>query len=282
MSEYLRKLARAINKAIGRWGIQIVPTRHVYGNLDIYPEKVRPATPLYINIGAGSFFHPFWHNMDTPNLFYANVQKGHIHISYDLKSGRPFPLKSDSLKVAYISHVVEHLSDDCVRFCCAEVHRCLQPGGYFRLACPDIDLEYDAYCRGDATLFPWPTPWGTLSTSIEQRFLEHFATALTLDHPETRCHKFADEEIRDVFSKYGKEDALGYFVNQIPAESKESFPEHHVNWFNVKKLSSFLENAGFENIYESRYGQSKCAFMRNTQLFDSTVPSLSFYMECQK
>jgi SAM-dependent methyltransferase len=184
--------------------------------------------------------------------------------------------------VVYISHVIEHLSDGCAQFCFAEVHRCLKPGGVFRLTCPDIDLEYDAYCRRDSSIFPLPTPWRTCSNSIEQRFLEHFATALTLDHPETACHKFGDDDIRAIFSRLPKEEALDYFISQIPLDSERSHPEHHVNWFNVNKIERMLRKAGFENVCESRYGQSKCPLMRNTQLFDSTVPSLSLYLECQK
>ena len=199
-----------------------------------------------------------------------------------MTSQKPLPAESNTIKVVYTSHVIEHLSDECVQFYFAEVHRCLQSGGFFRITCPDIDLEYDAYCRGDLTFFAWPTPWGTRSFSLEQRFLEHFGTALTFNHPETDCYKYTDEEIRNVFSKLSKEEALNFFIKQIPLRSKHSYPENHVNWFNVDKIQAMLKKAGFENVYESRYSQSKCLLMRNPQLFDSTVPSLSLYVECQK
>ena len=282
MNEHLRMIAKVVNKAISRTGLQIVRNRPGYGSLDLYPEKERPEVPRYLNIGAGSFYHPYWHNMDTPSSFYANAQRGHTYINYDLTTGQSFPLNSHSLKVVYISHVIEHLTDTLVQFCLGEVFRCLQPGGFFRLTCPDIDIEYDAFCRGDSSVFPWPSPWGTRSLSIEQRFLEHFATALTLDHPEIACHKFTDEDVWAVFSKLPKEDALNFFISQIPLELGHSHPEHHVNWFNVNKIRGMLRKAGFDNAYESRYGQSKCPLMRNIQLFDSTVPSLSLYLECQK
>jgi predicted acetyltransferase len=63
---------------------------------------------------------------------------------------------------------------------------------------------------------------------------------------------------------------------------KNSFPEYHINWFNAKKIETMLRVAGFRNIYESRYCQSKCSLMRNPRLFDFTVPDVSLYMECQK
>jgi predicted SAM-dependent methyltransferase len=280
MNGSLRILAKVANRVIHPLGIQIVRVQLEYGSLDLYPEKERPDPPRYVNIGAGSFYHPYWHNLDTPNDFYASSQRGHLHIQHDLTSYQPLPFDDDTLKVVYMSHVIEHLSDKDVQYCLAEIHRCLQPGGFCRIACPDIDLEYDAYCRGDLTLWMWPTPWGERSFSVEQRFLEHFATVLTLNYPDTSCHKFTDEEVRAVFSKLPKEEALNFFINQIP--SRQEHPENHVNWFNAGKIRAVLGEAGFENVYESRYGQSKCPLLRNTQLFDSTVPDISLYVESQK
>lgn len=281
MNEGIRMMAKILNKLLHYLGIRITRVQS-YGRLDIYPEKERPEQPLYINIGAGAFYHPYWHNLDTPNEFYAKSQKDHIHIQYDLTSRKQLPFLDNSLKAVYISHVIEHLSDDHVQYCFTEVHRCLQQGGFFRITCPDIDFEYDAYCRGDLSVWMWPTPWGARSFSIEQRFLEHFATILTFNYPDSASRKYSDEEIRDVFSRLPKEEALDYFITQIPMQLKPFYPENHINWFNVIKLMTMLRKAGFESIYDSRYGQSKTPIMRNTRLFDSTVPEISLYVECQK
>ena len=37
-------------------------------DLSCYEESTRPSTPRYINIGAGSFYHPYWHNLDNTSL----------------------------------------------------------------------------------------------------------------------------------------------------------------------------------------------------------------------
>jgi predicted SAM-dependent methyltransferase len=277
----LRILAKKLNRVLHPLGIQITRIQY-YGRLDIYPEKKRPEQPCYVNIGAGAFYHPYWHNLDTPNDFYTSSQRTHLHIQYDLTSHQPLPFDNNSLKIVYVSHVLEHISDEDAQYCFAEVYRCLQPGAFFRITCPDIDLEYDAYCRGDLAFWMWPTPWGTRSVTIEQRFLEHFATILTFNHPDTSSPQFSDEEIRAVFSKLSKEEALNFFIKQIPFETRSSYPENHINWFNTSKLRAMLSRSGFQNVYESRYGQSKCPLMRNTFLFDSTVPDVSLYIECHK
>lgn len=276
-----RRLGEMINKAAAQLGCRIVTIRS-YQRLDLYPERARPLRPRYVNIGAGAFRHPYWHNLDMPNRFYSKAQSNQIHIVHDLTSGDPLPLADGSLKAVYMSHVVEHLPDASVRHCFAEVYRALQPGGFFRLSCPDIDLEYDAYCRQDLDFWIRPSPWGTNAASVEQQFLEHFATVLTLEHPDETCHKYTDNEIREVFAGLTKEEALNFLVDLIPSETRQAYPENHVNWFNVDKLCGFLHTAGFDEVYESRYGQSKFAPMRALPLFDSTMPGVSLYVECQK
>ncbi len=275
-------VAHTVNKLLRPLGIRLAPAVPAYGSLELYPEKVRPSQPVYVNIGAGDFYHPYWHNLDTPNEFYAKGQVGNLHVQHDLTSGLPLPFEHDSLKAVYISHVIEHLSNVHVQHCFAEVYRCLCPGGYFRITCPDMDHEYEAYRRGDFTLWSWPTPWGTRSTTPEQKFLEHVATVLTTEAAEPSGRRLTDEEIRRILTTHPKEEALQYFVDQIPENLRTIRPEYHVNWFNVRKLEIMLRSASFDTVYESRYGQSRCPLMRNTQLFDCTVPGLSLYMECQK
>lgn len=282
MSRRVQSLAMAVNRILNPLGLQLTRIQPEYGKLDIYPEKGRPEPPRYVNIGAGAFYHPYWHNLDTPNDFYASSQNGNLHIRHDLTSGRSLPFDDNTIKVVYMSHVIEHLADRNVQFCFAEIYRCLQPAGFLRVTCPDIDLEYDAYLRGDVDFWMWPTPWGERSYSIEQRFLEHIATSLTQHYPGAKWHTFSDEEVRTIFSSLPKKQALDFFTHRIPDESEHSRPENHVNWFNPRKVEAMLRKAGFHVVYESRFGQSKCPLLRNTQLFDSTVPNVSLYVEAQK
>jgi len=278
----LHNLSKYLNFVFRFFGFRLIRIQSMYEDLNIYEERARPKPARYLNIGAGNFRHPFWHNMDMPNKFYKNEQKKGIDIVYNLTSQIPFPLETDSLKLVYCSHVAEHLTDDDVAFFFREVFRCLRPRGYFRITCPDIDLEYEAYMRGDTLFWTWPTPWGTASRSIEQKFLEHFATALTIGNSEQSYHKFSDKDVKNVFDSLPKEKALSFFIKQIPNHLKYVYPEYHINWFNSKKLIRMLEEAGFKKVYESRFGQSQSALLRNIQLFDLTCPELTLYVECQK
>jgi predicted SAM-dependent methyltransferase len=272
---------RLANKLL-KFGHLHLRSTNDYGSLDLYPDNSRPLVPRYINIGAGSFYHPYWHNVDAPNDYYKKSQGANVHIEYDLTSHSQLPLNTGSIDVAYSSHVIEHISDSDVLYAFEEIYRCLKYGGIFRVTCPDIDLEYAAYQRRDYSFWRWKNAYGLFNTSIEQNFLDHFATALTQTHPDSRTRKVSDDEVRDVFSRYSKEDALNHFIRLIPDHVKGTYAGDHVNWFNASKLASMLKTANFETIIESRYGQSICPFLRNTLIFDNTVPEVSLYFECVK
>ncbi len=263
-------------------GVKLVRGRPSLRSLSLYQDTVRPSEPKYVNVGAGTFRHPYWHNLDYPNKFYSAAQRRNIHITHDLSRLTPIPIRTSSLRVIYCSHVVEHLTDRCVEYFLGEAFRCLERGGILRISCPDIDLEYQAFTRGDIEFWPFPSPWGTGALSIEQRFLEHFATVLTERHPDSSCRKFRDADVREVFKRLSMQDALKFLVDSIPPASLAKYPENHVNWFNEEKLTCMLRKAGFKLVRPSKYGQSHCPLLRDVLLFDSTCPEVSLYVECER
>ncbi|HEY6328416.1 MAG TPA: methyltransferase domain-containing protein [Blastocatellia bacterium] len=275
-------IGQLCNKVLNPLGVKLVrvATPGAPTDFALYGEYARPQLPKYVNIGAGSFFHPLWHNLDNPHPWYSRNAAPKIDIGHDLMSGQPLAIEDGSLRIAYTSHTIEHLRDEDVALMFAEVYRCLAPGGYFRITCPDIDLDYDAYLRGDLDFWWWPSPNG--GVCIEERFVERFASALVPRHPATTAKQYSPEEIRSVFSSLPKEKALDYFSKQVPLEVQHAYPGNHMNWFNENKLTEMLGHAGFERIWRSRFRQSKCAPLRNAALFDRTDPELSLYIECQK
>jgi predicted SAM-dependent methyltransferase len=282
MIRLLRQGKNVVNKLLSPLQLEVRRVQIDKPDTSQYEIQERPVKPCFINIGAGDFYHPYWHNLDNPNEYYANSQKGKLHIQYDLTSHEPFPFEDNQLKVCYSSHVIEHINNDDVEYLFNQVYRCLQPGGYFRITCPDIDLEYEAYSRGDSTFWKWPNAYGINNNTIEQKFLDHFATALTETHPFKNCKKFTTEEIRKIFNEMQKEEALDFFIGQLSKDMQKDYSGDHINWFNKNKIINLLEKANFKTIYESKYGQSCCSILRDKKLFDSTCPELSLYIECRK
>ena len=93
----------------------------------------------FINIGAGSFSHPHWTNLDYSSDWYGEVQ-GHGFVPYDLTSLAPLPLANQSIQLAYTSHTIEHVPNSAAENLFPECHRVLVPGGGLRITCPDARL----------------------------------------------------------------------------------------------------------------------------------------------
>ena len=247
----------------------------------------------FYNIGAGSFQHSAWTNIDYETDHYKSKQrKGFLH--YNLMELAPLPIESDSAEIIYSSHTIEHVDDAAVLNMIKESYRVLKPGGYIRLTTPDAWIEYQAYMKKDLSFWDWQIAyysrkgkWELLykkplnEASIDQLFLHHFASQLCeIDVDDSVSKKYSDAEIKEVFSKHSMQEGLNIFTKQCKFNAQH--PGNHINWWDYNKLESFLKEAGFKTIYRSGYGQSLCAPLRDIDLFDNTHPTISIYVEAVK
>lgn len=242
----------------------------------------------FYNVGAGSFYHKYWTNIDYASNWYKDVQ-GQI-VNYDLMRCEPLPIETATAEVIYTSHTIEHVTEGAVRNLFREVYRALRSGGYFRITTgPDADLDYAALMRGDEDWFYWDEAYSQVgcfehifhqpatSVPLEERWLHHVASQLAPNNRSPSSVKFNAAEIRTVLSEKNMEDALDYFTSFCVFNPE--YPGNHISWWNFNKISRFLRETGFSRIYRSGYGQSFCPILRDTSLFDSTHPQMSVYVE---
>jgi predicted SAM-dependent methyltransferase len=86
-----------------------------------------------------------WINVD------ANFLTARIDVWADLRSRLPF--RNNSVDVFYSHHVIEHFPDSLLPFHCAEMYRCLKPGGIIRVGGPNGDSAAAKLIEGDANWF---------------------------------------------------------------------------------------------------------------------------------
>ena len=262
-------------------GIHVIKSKYSRWQSELYDESERPQQPKYVNLGAGAFYHPLWHNVDVPNEYYS-AQQENLHIAHDFTKHDPLPFESGSVKVFYCSHLIEHLSNVDVQRLFMEVYRCLVPGGVFRVTCPDMALQYSAYRRNDAALWGTTSPWRTQPKDLEQRFLEHFATALSETHSQLGVTTVSSSELRSVFEEHDMESFFDTLLGRLPADINARMPEGHCNWFSPEKLNTMLKTSRFPEILHSHYLQSIEPRLRDPRLFDGTCPDISLYIESVK
>lgn len=251
-----------------------------------YPEDSKKQKKFY-NIGAGSFYHKYWTNFDYSSNMYASLQKKG-YIEYDIMSKKSLPLKNNDAELIYVSHVIEHVTDEVVDHLFIECFRVLKSSGIIRIITPDLDFLYTLYAENENIVDLWRDRYNPLLFSrsfcekdIHQLFLQNFATQLSeLSIDPTSRYKYSDKEFIKLLLEYPYPEFLNYF-SQRCSFNPES-PANHMNWYNYNKLVSKLKKAGFSNIYRSAYAQSRAPPMRDVNFFDQSSPWLSLYVEAKK
>ena len=279
MTNLPKKIIKSIANLLGV-DIKRLPS-HKEDNL-LYTHAVSERKK-FVNIGSGDFYHPHWTNLDFDNDCYRDLQSKTTFIPYNLTQLSPMPFEAESVDIFYTSHAIEHLNNDCAQYLFEEVYRCIKPKGVFRVSCPDMEIQYRAYARGDNTFWPQPSPWNTNLSSTADKFMEHFATILVGVHHSrfnlNNINPINPDKFNSLFSSLDQSAFFDELTKSIPGEANSFFPGGHINWFTFEKLKIMLNNAGFDNVYRSGFGQSVEPKLRRTDLFDSTCPELSIYVE---
>lgn len=246
----------------------------------------------FYNIGAGSFYHPYWTNVDFYNNWYKHEQEN-IGIHFDLMQCGPLPIQSDSAEIVYTSHVIEHVTDQAIRNLFNEAYRILKKDGVFRVTAPDVNLWYRAFINNDRYLFQDSIEFYSDPLVMEEleinsmreadlgSIFQYYFSATT--SPLTKYNltkKFSDEELHSLFHEKTYEDALDYICSFSKFDPTKA--GYHINWVNADKVKKMLERAGFTSVMVSAYGQSVNPVLRNLSFFDNTVPEWSFYVEAIK
>jgi SAM-dependent methyltransferase len=266
--------------------VEVAPDVYLarYGSADTAKQRL-------FNIGAGSWSHPYWTNVDLPaqTAAFAAIQAPCLH--HDLVASPALPFESGSVDAFYCSHVVEHLPESAVENLINEAHRCLAPRGTCRIVTgPCADLDWSAMRRGDRDWWFWmnePDFAASIegargSMTIYDRWLYHLATPRSVYSPTPCDAKFDGSQLQALVTEHTTDPrGLLDLMTEGLAFSYTS-PGDHISWWNYPKLEAFLRRAGFASVVRSGYGQSSVDLMRDLRYFDQTYPQISVYAEAVK
>jgi len=273
---------KLIKSALVARGLDIVPTKLAFNDRLAYSPYPKESLDLkkFLNIGAGSFFdHPYWSRLDYVDTHYFHTKYGadsKVEINLDLSLKADFPIKSESLELAYTSHTIEHLEYEMVTKLFSEVFRTLKRGGGFRVTCPDISLHLDALIKDDKHFYYW-IPSGE-HFSQEQHFLKNFAAPLANISIEGESG-IPDAEIIDRF-RSNPTQAFEYFSSQCKFNSERV--GDHISWWTRERVIDLMKQVGFSEVYISGHSQSRFSPLRDTSHFDTTQVPHSLYIDARK
>jgi len=277
-----RRLIARVFRRIG-YNIESIKSKddsHLY---EEYPLKSLKEK-LFLNIGAGTFNHKYWTNVDYGSEQYAKVQNKFIELNLTEKP--IFPFDNSTIETIYSSHTIEHIDDESVQNMIEESFRILKIGGVMRITCPDASLLLNSIKHNVNTFWNWRHEWFIKHFDIKASELE-IEDFLVREISTARCRFFEKvdeplypEKIKEKMNELSDEKFLQWMVEKNVFDKRN--PQFHINYWTYEKLSNMCIKAGFTTSYNSGFGQSLSAPMTNTKLFDNTHPVMSLYLEVRK
>lgn len=296
MSGLKSRALGAVNRVLKPLGVRLARAEAIEDpyNIALYQRLCSPETlqrkPFY-NVGAGSFHHPYWTNIDYVSDWYEHVQQDVLH--HDLMALKPLPIEDGTAKIIYTSHTIEHVSNEAVMNLFKSAYKALNKGGILRVTTgPDAETDFRALMADDPDWFYWDEDYAkpgeyeaiyrcpATEQTLEERWLHHVASELAQNDISPSKKKFSGPEIRAKIDELGFPAVLDYFADLC--EFNPERPGNHISWWSHTKLIDYMKEAGFETVYRSGHHQSASPLMRRSPLFDSTHPQISIYVEAVK
>ena len=291
---YYAYLAKKIGHRICRLlHINISITKSQF-NLNLYHTRfsqIQLQRRPFFNVGASSFYHPYWTNIDFITSWYNQDLRGVIH--HDLMSNEQLPIQNSSAEIIYTSHTIEHIKEEYVQKFFNEAFRSLKAGGIFRITTgPDAETDFRALMNNDEDWFYWDRSQQrkgsyehifrkpATEVPLAERWLHHFASQLAPNDISESPKKIDANEVYELIDQHGFPKVLDVLCSYTTFDPMR--PGNHVSWWSHGKVIDFLKRAGFQTTYRSGYRQSVSPLMRNSELFDSTHPQMSIYVEAIK
>lgn len=240
-----------------------------------------------LNIGAGKEHIDGFLSLDTFSPHYHGSREAfdNSYKEYDMRSGFPLPMDSNTVDNIYCSHVLEHVETVHVERFIREAHRVLKPRGVLRISCPDAKFLYEISKFGNE-YWEWRRPllsngelYYNSSTGIRQLdfFLRETATRLC------RLYRFQEPDVLELTQD--ELESLSYEEFRAVVKSalvqNPARPWEHVNPWDFDSLQDLALEAGFSQCFESKY-QGSVSLQMQGSLFDRTAPMMSLYCEMVK
>jgi ubiquinone/menaquinone biosynthesis C-methylase UbiE len=231
---------------------------------------------IKLNVGPGkTWSHPGWKTLDVaPDADFV----------CDLRASPRLPLPSHSASVIFSSHVIEHLPDEAVISLFREAHRVLAYRGIFRVTCPDIEKAIQQYRKGDCDPYREVVSKPAADAPSHHRLLNVLASFRAPRYRGKRNTPrayvggpFATKAVvREKVDTLSLEELVRWAVSLIPENATY---RAHINGHWPAKVMRMLREAGFADVYISKYRKSRNLELRD-EAFDNR-PHISLFVEAR-
>lgn len=280
-SRLLARLSRFINKYC--YGLGVGSAINRYDNsIAIYSSwadkrlyREFDENDIFCNFGSGAFYHQRWRNFDYPGLssYYKAIQgkEGVDFTAVDLCGpDLRLPFGHSEVALIYCSHTLEHLERASAERFLSECKRVLKPGGVMRLALPNTVSDFKMGALVD--LQP------NISEETKSRYFVDVAAHVLADSR----NKLESAEVKALMRE-DKFSPSRFVSNAISRGVSDSFaksnPERHISFWDYDNILSVCRDLEFSYVVPYYRGASSVEPFTNLNVFDTTEPHISFYVE---
>lgn len=248
-------------KFIGKKRFRRVKKKIVIAGINLTNQLRKPRK---LNIGSGRRSWLGWICLDE--IEHPNVQT--VRFSKETS----FPVKSNSIKLAYSSHALEHLEDDVVHQVLKEAYRCLAPNGVLVLKLPDFEWFLEQYRAQNKSFMngkgiesiTWTWKSYEVEDTVENRVAMMFCGYWNRQYGEhfkreilntTKAYhgppKVESDELEQLLS-VGTPREITRKLKNIVAKDPDFHAFNHCNSWTVDDLQNLLRTCGFEILETNR------------------------------
>ena len=211
-------------------------------------------------------------------------------------NGSKIPLKDNSVKIIYTSHVIEHMTDSVVNELFGEFKRILEPGGFVRIVAPDIEAYINSYKTETKYKF-YVEEYGVGTGRTWEQEVLYCANLGLCNKKLAEIHNllclmmcsYTDKPNDGVlFNKSDVDKKLSElniddFIKWVTDHYDHNRPGGHCNGFYPNKVIRMLEEHKFNNCENKKFRSSSInEVLTNNNLDLELRKTISFYVEAQK
>ena len=270
-----RKLSTIVNHILSKFNYHI-------SKIDQPLINSKDSGKVLINLGSGNWSCERWTNLDYVSEWYAEAQKNHKIIPYDIRND-DLPFSDHSVDVIYCSHVIEHIENIHIQRMFKECYRVLKQGGIMRIACPDAEFLYQV-SKFNNDFWNWRKEWFNSECFYSKKFqprtvdflVREIATPKLLNY----VHSINKEDYHEAFETMDMYDFFELLTKDLVF--RVDVVGDHINYWTFDKAKKMLQEAGFRSIIRSKWNGSVSEEMKQKYKFDIVYPNMSLYVESMK
>jgi SAM-dependent methyltransferase len=191
----------------------------------------------------------------------------------------------NSVDNIYVSHVIEHFTDQIVQNFFDDATRILKFGGVLRLCCPDAKFLFNVSSFKN-NYWKWRYQW------LKERNISPDTVTqidFLIGEIATRKLRFFNYNDKNINQQIEKKYDYDFVMKLLTADQKfeQKFAFDHINFFDFEKINNFLIVASKKNaitdfrVVESKPNGSISIDMQQEE-FDKHGPQMSLYVDYLK